>query len=517
MKAKTNQRKSGVLLHPTSLPGPFGIGELGNEAVRFVDFLVEARQSLWQVMPLGPTGYGDSPYQNLSAFAGNPLLISLDGLLKEGLLVAQDFSTRPVFLEGKVDFGEVISWKIALLRKSFARFQQSSARHLLGDFGARNHSWLNDYAMFAALKEAHAGASWNTWEGGLVRREPGALARAYKDLREQVQFYLYLQFIFEWQWSTLRRYANEKGISIIGDIPIFVAYDSADVWSNPELFCLEDDYTPSVVAGVPPDYFSKTGQRWGNPLYRWEAMATRGYSWWIERFRVLLQRVDEVRLDHFRGFAGYWEIPAEEETAINGRWVSGPGRALFDAVFAALGRFSIIAEDLGVITPDVEALRDGLHLPGMKILQFGFGGTGETPYLPHNHPVRSVVYTGTHDNDTSLGWWQTASEHEKQNLADYVGHEIQDPSWELIRIALSSVAEVVLLPLQDILSLGSEARMNTPSLPSGNWIWRYFEEALTPALAYRLGMMTHRYGRTSKAPTRPPEPNELFSSNGEGK
>jgi 4-alpha-glucanotransferase len=500
MASKTTQRKSGILLHPTSLPGELGIGELGSEATRFVDFLVESRQSLWQVMPLGPTGYGDSPYQNLSAFAGNPLLISLELLVKEGLLSPQDFMTKPSFPEKTVDFGEVIPWKIALLRKSFARFQKSSARHLLGDFGAKNHTWLNDYALFAALKEAHAGEPWNKWEKSLVTREPNALARANKELREQVQFYLYLQFLFEWQWSLLRTYANEKKISIIGDIPIFVAYDSADVWSNPELFCLDEEYFPSVVAGVPPDYFSKTGQRWGNPLYRWDAMAKTGYEWWSERFRVLLQRVDEVRLDHFRGFAGFWEIPAEEETAINGRWVSGPARALFDAVFNKLGRFSIIAEDLGVITPDVDALRDGLGLPGMKILQFGFGGTGEAPYLPHNHPVRSVVYTGTHDNDTTLGWWKTASDGEKQNLVEYVGHEIKDPSWELIRLAEASVAEVVLLPMQDILGLDSDARMNTPSKASGNWVWRYEKSALTPELAHKLGTVTHRFGRTNKAP-----------------
>jgi 4-alpha-glucanotransferase len=498
-------RKSGILLHPTSLPGEFGIGELGPEAFRFVDFLAESRQSLWQVMPLGPTGYGDSPYQNLSAFAGSPLLISLESLVKEGLLSPQDFATKPIFPDGSIEFGEVIPWKIALLRKSFARFQQSSHRHLLGDFGAKNHSWLNDYALFAAIKEAHAGEPWNKWEPALVVREPSALAKAYKELREQVQFYLYLQFLFEWQWSSLRTYANEKKVSIVGDIPIFVAYDSADVWSNPGLFSLDENYLPSVVAGVPPDYFSKTGQRWGNPLYRWDAMAKTGYAWWIERFRVLLRRVDEVRLDHFRGFAGFWEIPAEEETAINGRWVSGPGRALFDSVFSALGRFSIIAEDLGVITPDVEALRDGLQLPGMKILQFGFGGTGEAPYLPHHHPTNSVVYTGTHDNDTTLGWWQTASATEKQNLADYVGHEIKDPSWELIRLGEASVADIVLLPLQDVLGLGTSARMNTPSQASGNWGWRYTKDALTPELAYQLGAMTHRYGRTMTPPALPPK------------
>jgi 4-alpha-glucanotransferase len=509
MPTKTSRatRRSGILLHPTSLPGPFGVGDLGPAASQFLDFLAASGQALWQVMPLGPTGYGDSPYQSGSAFGGNPLLISPEQLVQEGLLRPEDFAGAPSFAEGAVDFGAVIPWKMALLRKSFARFQaggNAEARTGLADFGARNHAWVNDYALFAALKELHQGKAWNEWEPKIARRQPAAIAHWSKALREQVQFYTYLQFLFERQWGRLRRYANERGISVIGDIPIFVAYDSADVWANPELFSLEEDGLPSVVAGVPPDYFSPTGQLWGNPLYRWEAMAARGYSWWVERFRALLGRVDIVRLDHFRGFAGYWEIPAGEKTAINGRWVTGPGRALFDAVSRELGALPIIAEDLGVITPDVEALRDGLGFPGMKILQFAFGGTHDTPYLPHNHPTRSVAYTGTHDNDTTVGWWSAAAPHEQQHLAEYVGHEVTEPSWELIRLALASPAEVTLIPLQDLLSLGSEARMNTPSRPSGNWSWRYLPTALSPALAARLRKLSYLYGRVEKPEPSPP-------------
>lgn len=493
-------RKSGILLHPTSLPGPLGIGDLGPAAFAFVDFLVAAGQSHWQVMPLGPTGYGDSPYQNLSAFAGNPMLISLELLIKDGLLSADDLATMPVFPPGKVDFEALLPWKKALLKLSFDRFQGGAAPHLrqeLGTFGANHHHWVNDYALFAALKEHHGGEPWNKWDAPLRRRDPAALAKASQELRAKIQFQVYLQFLFDRQWSALRAYATSHKITLIGDIPIFVAYDSADVWSNPEQYWLDEEGQLLYVAGVPPDYFSKTGQRWGNPLYRWDAMQRRGYDWWIARFRALLGRVDIVRLDHFRGFAAYWEIPAEEDTAINGRWVTGPGRALFDAVFGALGSFPIIAEDLGVITPDVEALRDGLGLPGMRILQFAFGGTQEAPYLPHNHVPNCVVYTGTHDNDTTAGWWKDASPAEHQHLSEYLGHTPtqESISWDLTRLALSSTADTVLLPMQDLLSLGSDARMNTPSRPSGNWGWRLLEDALTLTLAKKLKALTLLYGR----------------------
>ncbi|GAB4210590.1 MAG: 4-alpha-glucanotransferase [Roseiflexaceae bacterium] len=497
-----NRRSSGILLHPTSLPGRWGIGDLGAAAYQFVDFLQAAGQQLWQVMPLGPTGYGDSPYQSFSAFAGNPMLISIDLLLAEGLLAEADLVDAPQLPSHAVDFGAVIPFKQAVLRRSFERFSAETTpelRQQFNDFLAQNHTWLNDYALFAALKEAHGGAGWNSWPTEIARHEPDAVAQWSRELSAQVQFHSYVQFLFRRQWHSLKQYANERGISIIGDIPIFVAYDSADLWANPDLFWLDQDGNPTVVAGVPPDYFSATGQRWGNPLYRWNVLAQRGYTWWIERFRVTFSLVDIVRIDHFRGFAAYWEVPASEETAINGRWVAGPSRDLFDAVRAALGDVPIIAEDLGLITPDVIELRDGLALPGMKVLQFAFGGSSDDPYLPHNYLPRCVVYTGTHDNDTTRGWWQTLPEHERMRVQMYLGRDGSDISWDLIRLALMSVADTAIIPLQDVLDLGSEARMNTPGLPAGNWSWRFQPEALNHHLVERLRTLTALYARTPPA------------------
>jgi 4-alpha-glucanotransferase len=510
----TSSRSSGVLLHPTSLPGRWGIGDLGAPAYAFVDFLHTAGQQLWQIMPLGPTGYGDSPYQGFSAFAGNPLLISLDQLRADGLLEEEDLAESPGFSDWAVDYGAVIGFKIPLLRRSFERFQAGATPELrqeVAAFRAGNRAWLEDYALFAALKQAHEGANWNTWEPGAAQRQPDALLRWRQELAEPIGFHAYMQFQFFRQWGRLKEYANQRGVRIIGDIPIFVAYDSADVWANPELFFLDETGQPTVVAGVPPDYFSATGQLWGNPLYRWDVLAQQGYGWWIERFRTAFTLVDIVRLDHFRGFAAYWEVPASEETAINGRWVDGPGAALFEAVRARLGDLPIIAEDLGLITPDVNELRDQLGFPGMKVLQFAFGGGPDDPYLPHNYEPHSVVYTGTHDNDTTTGWWNTVMPHERTHAQIYMGRDGSDISWDLIRLALASVAEMAVIPLQDVLAFGSEARMNTPGRASGNWSWRYTPDQLGQPLIDRLRMLTAVYGRV-----KPEKPQEEPGSEGAG-
>ncbi len=395
------ERASGILLHPTSLPGPYGIGDLGPAAYAWLDWLAGSGCKLWQVLPLGPTGYGDSPYQCFSAFAGNPYLISPEGLLKEGLLTQDDLSDMPVWDERKVDFGRLYLWKPALLEKSYRRFLAAPGK-LQADFDAfcaQNTAWLDDYALFMALKEIHGGGPWDTWPAALRLREPKALGEASASLAELVLRFSFYQFLFFRQWNALHEYAHEKGVQIIGDIPIFVAYDSSDVWAHPDLFYLDENGKPTVVAGVPPDYFSPTGQLWGNPLYKWEIHKASGYAWWLERIRATLKLVDILRIDHFRGFAGYWEIPAGNLTAEIGRWVAGPDSDFFDAVLANLGSLPILAEDLGVITPDVVALRDKFGLPGMKILQFAFSGP-DNPFLPHSYPQNCAVYTGTHDNDT---------------------------------------------------------------------------------------------------------------------
>jgi 4-alpha-glucanotransferase len=495
-------RTSGILLHPTSLPARWGVGDLGAAAYAFVDFLHAAAQQRWQVMPLGPTGYGDSPYQSFSSFAGNPLLVSPELLMADGLLADEDLADAPGFPADAVDYGAVIPFKQTLLRRSFARFMSSASdeqRRELTAFREERAIWLDDYALFMALKQSHGGAGWAEWEPEIARHEPEAVRRAAADLAEEVTFQAYAQFQFFRQWERLRQYANQRGVKIIGDIPIFVAYDSADVWGNRELFHIDEQNRPTVVAGVPPDYFSETGQLWGNPLYRWDALAQQGYRWWIERLRAVFALVDIVRLDHFRGFAAFWEVPAADETAINGRWVEGPGGALFEAARAALGELPIIAEDLGVITPDVEALRDSCGFPGMKVLQFAFGGTAESPYLPHNYERRSVVYSGTHDNDTTLGWWHALDEAARSHVQLYLGRSGEDISWDLIRTAFASVSDTAIVPLQDVLSLGSEARMNLPGRPYGNWSWRYADGALEPSVAERLRLLTELYGRQPMA------------------
>jgi 4-alpha-glucanotransferase len=492
------KRSSGVLLHPTSLAGRFGIGDMGPEAMRWLDFLAQAGCSLWQVLPLGPTGYGDSPYQCFSAFAGNPYLISPQSLLDEGLLHLDDLVDIPTFPTDRVDFGRVISWKLKVLDRAYVHFQQTARapiREALNSFRTANSAWLEDFALFMALKEIHDGAAWFTWEADLRDRDETALKNARTKLKEAIDRQIFRQFLFFRQWEAVRAAAQSKGIQIIGDIPIFVAHDSADVWAHPELFFLDEMGKPTVVAGVPPDYFSPTGQLWGNPLYRWEAHRQSGYAWWIDRMRAGLNQVDLIRLDHFRGFVGFWEIPGSAETAEKGRWVSAPGKDLFNSLQSALGELPIIAEDLGVITADVVALREQFQFPGMKIFQFGFAGGPKDAFLPHNYPENCVVYTGTHDNDTAKGWYERVPEAEKDFYRRYLSRDGSDISWDLIRGIWSSVANQALCPMQDLLSLGNEARMNYPGNPSGNWSWRMDPGALTAELREKVYEINYLYDR----------------------
>jgi len=498
-------RASGILLHPTSLPGPFGIGDLGAEASRFLDFLAKSDQHLWQVLPLGPTGYADSPYASFSSFAGNHLLLSLEQLAKEGLLDEAALSNAPTFSAEQVDFGAALAFKLPLLWQSFERFSAAAKKpqeqQAFEQFLAKNTHWLNDYALFMALKDAHQGISWTEWEPAIRAREPAALTTWRERLSREINFHVYLQYQFFNQWGRLRSAAASAGISILGDLPIFVAHDSADVWAHPELFYLDETGLPTVVSGVPPDYFSVTGQRWGNPLYRWDVLAQTGYAWWIERFRAVLALVDMVRLDHFRGFAGYWEIPAEEETAVKGRWAPGPGADLFKALRKALGRVPIIAEDLGVITPDVVALRKQFDFPCMRVLQFAFSSQPTNEHLPHNFERQTLVYTGTHDNDTTVGWYRTRGEAEQHTVREYVGSDGQQIHLDLIRLALSSVADFAIVPMQDLMGQDSRARMNTPGQSSGNWAWRYRSEMLMEWHHDWLARLTRLYNRVP--PTTP--------------
>jgi 4-alpha-glucanotransferase len=496
------ERSSGILLHPTSLPGPFGIGDLGPQAHRWLDFLSKAGCGLWQVLPLGPTGYGDSPYQSFSAFAGNPYLISPENLLEDGLLHPNDLVERPDFPPGKVDFGKVINWKIGLLDRAFIQFQHSASKELRADFDSFRSEhiyWLDDFSLFMALKEAHGGGPWVDWPRPLSGREEGALRQAQEKHAVAIQRQEFRQFVFFRQWDSVRQHAGNENIRIIGDIPIFVAHDSAEVWARPELFYLDDQGNPTVVAGVPPDYFSKTGQLWGNPLYRWDVHQADGYSWWLKRLSAVLGMVDLVRLDHFRGFAGYWEVPYGEKTAVKGRWVAGPGIDFFTQVEKSLGDLPIIAEDLGVITPDVVEMRERFNLPGMRILQFAFEGGPTDPFLPHNHEKNSVIYTGTHDNDTSRGWYERVSEREKSFYRRYLNRDGSQVAWDLIRATWGSVAVFAIAPMQDFLSLGNEARMNYPGNPSGNWYWRMPEHAMNKSLQERIKELNFLYDRENAA------------------
>jgi 4-alpha-glucanotransferase len=507
-------RASGILLHPTSFPGPYGIGDLGEAAFDFIDYLVEAKQSLWQVLPLGPTGYGDSPYASFSSFAGNPLLISLDKLVETGDLAAADLANVPNFPIDKVDYGWVIHWKMPLLQKAARNFLTRAGadrRVEFEAFCAEQAGWLEDYALFMAVKEHFDekarkanifGAMWsNYWDKDIALRQPEVVARWQKERAETIAIRKVWQFYFFQQWTSLRQYANQQGIRIIGDIPIFVAPDSVDVWANRELFHLDEEGHPTVVAGVPPDYFSETGQLWGNPLYNWDKLTAQGYQWWIDRIEATLRQVDIIRIDHFRGFEAYWEVPAGAETAIKGRWVKAPGMELFQLIEQVLGQLPILAEDLGVITPDVEALRDHFGFPGMKILQFAFdskeaGGLNATnAFLPHNHTYKCVVYTGTHDNDTTRGWYRERTAEEKDLIRRYLARPDNDIVWDFIRMAMASVGCFAMIPFQDVLNLDSDARMNTPAILGGNWAWRYRPEALNSWSSTRLRELVDLYGR----------------------
>jgi len=490
-------RASGILLHPTSLPGPFGIGDLGPAAYAFADFLETAGQSLWQVLPLGPTGAGSSPYACYSAFAGNTLLISPEQLVADGLIARENIGA-PQCESERVDFDAVTKYKTSILRQAFGKFKgdaDSKLKTAFSDFCRHAAYWLDDYALFCALKDAHDGAVWNKWEPALVRREPAALETARKELGAEIEAQKFYQFVFYRQWFALKADCNRRGVKLIGDIPIFVAHDSADVWTNQDQFKLDEEGNPAVVAGVPPDYFSATGQHWGNPLYNWDRLIADGFQWWIQRIHAALETFDLARMDHFRGFAAAWEIPGEDTTAERGRWVEAPGRELFNAVRAELGELPIIAEDLGVITPDVEKLRDAFNFPGMRVLQFAFSSDAKNIALPHNYQQHLVGYTGTHDNDTTVGWFANLDSAQREFCLKYLNTAGDEIHWDFIRALFASVANTAIIPLQDVLGLGSEARMNLPNSTEGNWSWRVKEQSLKPELAERLRQLTELYGR----------------------
>ncbi|EHR72684.1 4-alpha-glucanotransferase [Burkholderiales bacterium JOSHI_001] len=493
-------RRSGVLLHPTSLPGPHGSGDFGPSAYHFVDWLVAGGQRLWQILPLGEIGLGNSPYMSRSAFAGNVLLIDLGELQRRGWLGEDDLAPVPGLADQAVNFNAVLPYRMDRLQRAAARFQAQASpaeRADLAAFCAAHASWLDNYALFMALVEQHSGSDWCDWPAPLARREPKALAAAREAHAERIAFWTFCQWCFFRQWGLLRAYANQRGVQIVGDAPIFIALQSAEVWARPELFELDAAGRPTVVAGVPPDAFTAEGQRWGNPLYRWPAHAAEAYAWWIERVRRTFELVDIVRIDHFRGFAAHWEIPASEPTAQKGRWVPGPGEALFRAIGQALGPLPIIAEDLGVITPDVDALRLAFKFPGICVLQFAFGpeGVSEPRFLPHRHTPDSVVHTGSHDNNTTLGWWAESGEEVRHHLREYLASDGRTVNWDLIRAACASVADTAVHPMQDVMGLGSEHRMNFPGTPEGNWTWRFHWDQVPRDAAARLRRMGELYQR----------------------
>ena len=485
-------RASGILLHPSSLPSRGGIGDFGPAAYAFADFLASARQGLWQVLPLGPLGFGNSPYSSTSAFAGNPLLISLERLADRGWIERALVDALPDG-SGPVDYPTVFHHKLPLLFEAARRFVRSAAspaRSRYKDFCRRNRAWLDDFVLFDGLRARYKLESWNQWPRELIHRDPVAITKAQAEMLDELDVRRAVQFFFYEQWQALRTYCAQHSIRVVGDIAIFVNFDSADVWTHPDLFRLNSALDPEVVAGVPPDFFSTDGQRWVNPLYRWDVMKEQGYTWWIDRMRWLTRNFDYIRLDHFRGFSQFWEIPASEPTAINGRWVDGPKDDLFVKLREALGGLPFFAEDLGYITPDVHALRERLEIPGMAVLQFGFGDPGAHTHLPHTFTIDKVVYTGTHDNDTLLGWWKSgATEFERQQVDSYLGHCEDGINWAMIRAASSSVAGFCVLPLQDVLGLGSDGRMNVPSLAQGNWRWRFAAESVRPAHAEKLATL----------------------------
>ncbi|MBM7555930.1 4-alpha-glucanotransferase [Halanaerobacter jeridensis] len=497
------KRNSGVFLHPTSLPGKYGIGSLGEEAYEFIDFLNEAGQKVWQMCPLGPTGYGDSPYQCFSAFAGNPYLIDLEKLLAEGYLVQDDLEEEIDFPTDRVDYGQVIDFKMPLLRKAFNNFKKSATekeKEDFADFCAENADWLDDYALFRAIKEKFGGVAWTEWDDDIRFREEEALKKYRAESEEKIEFRKFLQYIFFQQWAEVKEYANQKGIKILGDIPIFVAMDSADAWANPEMFFFDEDLKPTKVAGVPPDYFNENGQLWGNPLYKWDKLQKNNYQWWVKRVEKQLDLVDIIRLDHFRGFSQYWAVPYGAETAINGEWEDGPGKELFKVIKSELGELPIVAEDLGVVTDDVEELRDHFNFPGMKILQFAFDNQEQNDYLPPYEDENCIVYTGTHDNNTTLGWYEEDLVAEDEtDMLKFLDENLEvrhdDIVWDLIELGWQSKAVMAIAPLQDFLTLGSEARFNTPGTSSGNWQWRYTKDMIDENLIERIKGVTERNDR----------------------
>jgi 4-alpha-glucanotransferase len=495
-----SQRSAGILLHPTSLPSLGGIGDLGPEAYAFADFLARSGLGLWQVLPLSPPGLGNSPYSAISAFAGNPLIVSLERLAERGWLEREKLKSHPP-ARMRTDFDEVKAYKMPLLQRAAQNFLDRGNGDL-DRFTAfkRDHAWwLEDFVLFDVMRQVHAGNTWSSWPKELARREAEGLHKFGVERQRELEVERAIQFAFFEQWQSLRQYCRQRGVRIVGDIAIFVNYDSADVWRNPDLFFLDGELQPTVVAGVPPDAFSETGQLWGNPLYRWDVCKARAYDWWIQRMKCTLEMCDIVRIDHFRAFESYWEIPANEPTAIHGKWVPGPRDDLFQALRANLGELPFIAEDLGMITEEVHALRERLEIPGMKVLQFGFGDPGAHIYLPQNFAPNCVVYTGTHDNDTTAGWWESsASVEEKRHAATYFGEPRDGMHWALIRAAFSSVARLAIVPLQDVLGLGSEARMNTPSQSDGNWGWRFAADVLTGSLAEKLASLSSICDRTPK-------------------
>ena len=495
------ERSAGILLHPTSLPSKFGIGDFGTDAYKFIDFLKASGQTLWQVLPLNPTGYGDSPYQALSAFAGNPLLISLEKLVEEKLLASSAIENLPNFDQHSVDFGIVINFKFSLLKKAFGKFSielNKETKFLFKKFCDDEKSWLDDYALFLAVKNHFNGALWTKWDENISKKKKAAIEKYSKKLADEIFYHKFVQFIFHKQWFELKEYANSKNIKIIGDLPIFVAFDSADVWANRELFEVDENGNPIFIAGVPPDYFSSTGQRWGNPHYKWEVMEKNDYEWWRERIQSLLKMTDIIRIDHFRGFYNYWKIPGDAPTAEKGEWVLGPGEKFFSVLEKYFGKLPIIAEDLGILVPGVYDLRDKFNLPGMKILQFAFGTHGEKKFLPHRYPKNCAVYTGSHDNDTTLGWWnsiQNDGTDTKEFFLKYTNSNGTDVCWDLIKLAYSSIADIVIIPLQDFLRLGTEARMNFPGKENHNWQWRFSWDQIYDGLSYQIKELTQLYER----------------------
>ena len=500
-----------MLLHPTSLPTDYGIGDLGVNAYRFVDFLTRAGQTYWQILPLGPTGYGDSPYQCFSAFAGNANMISPELLVKDEFLTFDEINQKPDFPVDRVDFGKLYDWKNRILHLAYERFRQTTSvalRAAYETFCQTENSWLDDYALFRAVKKSQHQKLWLEWDAPLRLRDEKTLDKANENLRDEILEQKFQQWLFFRQWNDLKSYANERGVKIVGDIPIFVSLDSSDVWCNPSQFKLDEQNYPRVVAGVPPDYFSATGQLWGNPIYNWDAMLRDDFKWWVERVNAALKSVDIVRVDHFRGFAAAWEVPGADKTAVNGRWVNVPGKELFSALKNAFGDLPFWAEDLGVITPDVEDLRDSFGFPGMRVLQFAFGGDSASRDLPHNYIPNSVAYTGTHDNDTTVGWFHShagrdstrhASEISREHnfCLTYLNSDGREIHWDFIRAVWESVSDTAIVPMQDLLGLGNEARMNLPASTIGNWNWRCRETDFSNETADRLREMTTTYGRAN--------------------